>query len=100
MFAMVGPLEEARMGEGTTRDAQTLLRADVVVPGPVSPATVYICPMHPQVRRSVPGHCPICGMVLEPEVPAANAMRIIRKARYAVGLFRQVSRPIIAFSGQ
>jgi Cu(I)/Ag(I) efflux system membrane fusion protein len=31
---------------------------------------VYICPMHPQVRRDSPGQCPICGMNL---VPAEGA---------------------------
>lgn len=29
--------------------------------------TIYTCPMHPQVRQSSPGSCPICGMALEPE---------------------------------
>lgn len=28
---------------------------------------IYTCPMHPQVRKSAPGNCPICGMTLEPE---------------------------------
>jgi P-type Cu+ transporter len=27
---------------------------------------VYTCPMHSQIRRDGPGHCPICGMTLEP----------------------------------
>ena len=27
---------------------------------------IYTCPMHPQVRQVGPGHCPICGMALEP----------------------------------
>jgi Cu+-exporting ATPase len=31
------------------------------------PADVeYTCPMHPEVRQRGPGHCPICGMALEP----------------------------------
>jgi Cu+-exporting ATPase len=30
--------------------------------------TVFICPMHPQIRQVGPGSCPICGMALEPEV--------------------------------
>jgi Cu+-exporting ATPase len=30
---------------------------------------MYTCPMHPQIRRPGPGNCPICGMVLEPEMP-------------------------------
>lgn len=28
--------------------------------------------MHPQVRRDRPGECPICGMALEPQMPALN----------------------------
>jgi len=28
----------------------------------------YTCPMHPEVRQLGPGHCPICGMALEPVV--------------------------------
>ena len=34
--------------------------------------TTYTCPMHPQVRRSAPGNCPICGMALEREMSAAE----------------------------
>ena len=33
---------------------------------PIAPGTVYTCPMHPEIRRDAPGHCPICGMTLEP----------------------------------
>lgn len=29
-----------------------------------STKTVYTCPMHPQVVKSAPGNCPICGMTL------------------------------------
>ncbi|WP_284618041.1 copper-transporting P-type ATPase [Aquabacterium humicola] len=32
----------------------------------------YTCPMHPQVRQRGPGHCPICGMALEPLVATAE----------------------------
>jgi P-type Cu+ transporter len=28
---------------------------------------IHTCPMHPQVRQTGPGSCPICGMALEPE---------------------------------
>ena len=31
---------------------------------------VYTCPMHPSVRRTQPGSCPLCGMGLEPESAA------------------------------
>lgn len=33
---------------------------------------IYTCPMHPQVERSSPGICPICGMALEPVLPQAS----------------------------
>ena len=32
----------------------------------------YTCPMHPQIRQMGPGHCPICGMALEPVVATAE----------------------------
>ena len=34
--------------------------------------TTYTCPMHPQIRRAAPGSCPICGMALEPVLPAED----------------------------
>ena len=39
---------------------------------PAPEGTVWTCPMHPQIRRSEPGSCPICGMALEPEMPTAD----------------------------
>jgi Cu2+-exporting ATPase len=33
-----------------------------------SVGVIYTCPMHPQIRQSGPGNCPICGMALEPLV--------------------------------
>ena len=32
----------------------------------------YTCPMHPEIVRSGPGACPICGMALEPMDPLAE----------------------------
>jgi Cu+-exporting ATPase len=32
--------------------------------------TTYTCPMHPEILRSEPGTCPICGMALEPVMPS------------------------------
>jgi hypothetical protein len=36
----------------------------------VPQAAIYTCPMHRQIRQSVPGSCSICGMALEPAAPA------------------------------
>jgi hypothetical protein len=40
--------------EGAARDAGT-------------PASVYVCPMHPEVTSPAPGRCPKCGMDLVPK---------------------------------
>jgi Cu+-exporting ATPase len=46
-----------------------------VHPAPSAPparGAVYTCPMHPEIRRSEHGSCPLCGMALEPEgIPEA-----------------------------
>jgi Cu+-exporting ATPase len=39
---------------------------------PVPAGTIYTCPMHPEIRQVGPGSCPICGMSLEPAMPAAT----------------------------
>lgn len=36
---------------------------------PALAGTIYTCPMHPEVRQSLPGNCPKCGMTLEPLLP-------------------------------
>ena len=39
-------------------------------PEPLPKGTLYTCPMHPEIVQEGPGHCPICGMALEPmDVP-------------------------------
>jgi Cu+-exporting ATPase len=41
--------------------------------GGIDASSIYTCPMHPQIRRSAPGSCPICGMALERMQPNAEA---------------------------
>ncbi|MGH6869402.1 MAG: YHS domain-containing protein, partial [Methylocella sp.] len=41
-------------------------------PALVQEGTIYTCPMHPEIRQTGPGHCPICGMALEPDVASAD----------------------------
>ena len=42
-------------------------------PKPVAPAgSIYTCPMHPEIRQDHPGHCPKCGMALEPLMPSLD----------------------------
>jgi Cu+-exporting ATPase len=35
--------------------------------------TEWTCPMHPQIIRTEPGSCPICGMALEPRAVTLDA---------------------------
>ncbi len=46
-----------------------------MAPPPATKATVYTCPMHPQVRQDGPGSCPICGMALEPVTISADQIQ-------------------------
>jgi Cu+-exporting ATPase len=59
-------------------------------PEPVAEGTIYTCPMHPEIRRTGPGSCPICGMALEPVVPGAetgpNLELIDMTRRFWIGL--------------
>lgn len=32
--------------------------------------SLYVCPMHPNIVRTEPGNCPLCGMALEPLKPS------------------------------
>ncbi len=53
-------------------DAPTI--ANSVDGSPETPlqATVYTCPMHPEIRQPAPGNCPKCGMTLEPVMPTLD----------------------------
>jgi P-type Cu+ transporter len=42
-------------------------------PAPAPGGVIYTCPMHPQIRQTGPGNCPICGMALEPEMASADS---------------------------
>lgn len=53
--------------------AATLYTGDATPMPPAKPGTTYTCPMHPEIRLPGPGICPMCGMALETEDPAADA---------------------------
>jgi Cu+-exporting ATPase len=63
----------AAPGQYLTQTAEPKPSAPSAGSAPVAQGTIYTCPMHPQIRRSEPGSCPICGMALEPEgIPEAE----------------------------
>ncbi len=35
----------------------------------------WVCPMHPEIVKSVPGTCPKCGMALEPRAPSLEEVQ-------------------------
>jgi Cu+-exporting ATPase len=45
---------------------------EAAFPALPSTKTEYVCPMHPEIVRTGPGSCPICGMALEPRVISAE----------------------------
>jgi P-type Cu+ transporter len=51
----VGPAAAAEVAPPSTVEAKA--------------GTLYTCPMHPEIRQDRPGHCPKCGMALEPLLP-------------------------------
>jgi len=70
---------------------------------PAEPPTrdvIYTCPMHPQIRQSGPGSCPICGMALEPVAPSdadePNPELLDMRRRFWVSAL--LSLPLIAYA--
>ncbi|ADP70038.1 heavy metal translocating P-type ATPase [Rhodomicrobium vannielii ATCC 17100] len=61
-------------------------------PVPVPEGAVYTCPMHAEIRQIGPGSCPICGMALEPEMPAVDTgpdpelIDMTRRLRFGLAL--------------
>jgi len=66
-------------------------------PGTIPTGAIYTCPMHPEIRQAGPGHCPICGMALEPVLAAAEAANpelIDMTRRFWTGLV--LTTPVVA----
>jgi P-type Cu+ transporter len=62
-----------------------------------SDIVIYTCPMHPEVRKSSPGHCPICAMGLEvariTALQVTNPEYIAMRRRFCIALL--LSFPLI-----
>src|SRR5260370_2963589 len=74
--------------------------AEPVPPRADLPAgTIYTCPMHPEVRQIGPGHCPKCGMTLEPLMPTPieddSEIRTVRR-RFWIALTLAIPVMVIA----
>jgi len=67
---MPTPHTEHAKGLGLDRPPAAVEKPVAAPPGD---AREYTCPMHPQIRQLGPGHCPLCGMALEPVVATVEA---------------------------
>ena len=83
-------------------DPQKYLAPKPETSKPVSPSgshgdAIYTCPMHPEIRQTGPGSCPICGMALEPLDATAevgpNHELIDMTRRFWIGL--ALSLPVV-----
>jgi P-type Cu+ transporter len=65
----------------------------------IQSGTIYTCPMHAQVRQLGPGNCPICGMALEPLLPAVTEddgeVRAVRR-RFLAALILSIPVVLVA----
>lgn len=66
--------------------------------------TSYICPMHPNIKQSEPGSCPICGMTLVPtkgegslEDRDEGSIRISQASRRLAGIETETVKETIAY---
>jgi Cu+-exporting ATPase len=77
--------------------AKAPLPADVEAPA----GAIYTCPMHPEVRQIGPGHCPKCGMALEPLMPTETTddgeIRTVRR-RFWIALTLAIPVMLIAMA--
>lgn len=60
-----------------------------------SDGALYTCPMHPQVRQEGPGHCPICGMALEPLVASGAENRELRDMQRRFWISAILTLPVV-----
>ncbi len=80
-------------------DPDKYLKPEAAKPAAPAPTgTIYTCPMHPEIRQTGPGACPICGMALEPVDATAETgpspELVDMSRRFWIGLV--LSIPVVA----
>jgi P-type Cu+ transporter len=61
-----------------------------------APGAIYTCPMHPEIRQEGPGHCPICGMALEPVLATSEPNPELRNMTWRLWTSLVLSVPLVA----
>src|SRR5262245_42359558 len=67
--AASAPAPSARLAS-SSRPAPSTPAAVAPAPAATPAPVAWTCPMHPEIVRTEPGSCPICGMALEPRTAA------------------------------
>ena len=76
VFLGLGYFLSSMMGEGDGTSPPASVAGGTGVEAPAN-TTVWTCSMHPQIRRSAPGDCPICGMDLIPVAKTSGGLRTL-----------------------
>jgi Cu+-exporting ATPase len=98
---LAGTSKAHQLGEHPTNEHQLATPAKAAArPEREAPAgTIYTCPMHPEIRQIGPGHCPKCGMALEPLMPTEETddseIRSVRR-RFRIALMLGIPVVLIA----
>src|SRR5689334_13297100 len=80
-------------------DPQRYLNPQAAAAPSTAAGGIWTCPMHPQIRRPGPGACPICGMALEPLMPAAvEDDSELRKVKTKFWFAAALSAPVVAIA--
>jgi len=88
---------------GLYTDPQPAGAAGTAEPGQGSEGQEFTCPMHPEIRQTGPGSCPICGMALEPVTvtadsgPSAELVDMTR--RFCIALVLSVPIVVLEMGG-
>ncbi|HKY64008.1 MAG TPA: multicopper oxidase domain-containing protein [bacterium] len=69
MFTVLKVRDKLKQGDEGWYDNPPGTVADAAGGAPAEEATIYTCPMHPEIRQPAPGKCPLCGMDLVPVEP-------------------------------
>ncbi|WP_109125671.1 heavy metal translocating P-type ATPase [Dyella sp. C11] len=67
---------------------------------PVVAGAIYTCPMHPEIQQVGPGHCPKCGMALEPMMPSLDEDdgHELRAMSRRLGLLAVLTAPVFVLA--
>src|SRR5215469_13088730 len=86
---------------GPASSAPTKAAPDAAAAAAPGQAAQYTCPMHPEIRKTGPGACPLCGMALEPmgitEQDNSEERQMTR--RFWISLALGVPLAVIAMGG-